>query len=396
MIIEPKVRGFICTTAHPAGCAQNVKNQIAFVKGKGEFKGPKKVLVLGASTGYGLSSRIAAAFGSRAATIGVGFEKPASGSRTASAGWYNTAAFEQEAQKEGLYAKTLIGDAFSQEMKEKVIDLIRSGLGKVDFVVYSIAAPRRTAPDGNTYSSVLKPIGRAYSDKTIDLKTRAIVPVSVQPASEQEIHDTIKVMGGEDWALWMDALANAGVLEQNARTVAYSYIGPEVTYPLYRSGTIGMAKEDLEATAKKISERLAGISGSAYVSVNKALVTQSSAAIPGVPLYITLLFRLMKEKGIHEDCIAQMDRLFREKLFNLENMPVLDGEGRLRVDDWELRPEIQREIEKNWPAVCTENLEELADIKGYWKDFYNLFGFEVDGVDYSADISPEMAIPSVN
>lgn len=393
MIIEPKVRGFICTTAHPTGCAQNVKNQIEYVRSKGSFQGPKKVLVLGASTGYGLSSRIAAAFGSGASTIGVGFEKSASGNRTASAGWYNTAAFEQEAAKEGLYAKTLIGDAFSQEMKEKVIDLIRKDLGKVDFVVYSIAAPRRTAPDGVTYSSVLKPIGRAYSDKTIDLKTRTIVPVTAQPAEEQEIHDTIKVMGGEDWTLWMDALAQADVLEKDVKTVAYSYIGPEVTYPLYRSGTIGMAKEDLEATAKRITEQLAAIGGSAYVSVNKALVTQSSAAIPVVPLYITLLFKLMKEQGIHEDCIAQMDRLFREKLF--ADSPVLDEEGRLRVDDWELRPEVQTEIEKRWPVVCSENLEELADIKGYWKDFYNLFGFEVDGVDYTAEVSPEVSIPSI-
>ncbi len=394
MIIEPKVRGFICTTAHPAGCAQNVKNQIAYVKGKGTFQGPKKVLVLGASTGYGLSSRIAAAFGSRAATIGVGFEKPASGNRTASAGWYNTAAFEQEAAKEGLYAKTIIGDAFSQEIKEQVIELIRKDLGKVDFVVYSIAAPRRTAPDGKTYTSVLKPIGKPYSDKTIDLKNRAVVPVTAQPAEQQEIEDTVKVMGGEDWMLWMDALAQADVLEENVKTVAYSYIGPEATYPLYRLGTIGKAKEDLEASAKKITEALASKHGSAFVSVNKALVTQASAAIPVVPLYITLLFKLMKELGLHEDCIAQMDRLFREKLFIAS--PILDEEGRLRVDDWELNPEVQNEIKKRWPAVCSENLEELADIQGYWKDFYNLFGFEVDGVDYSQDISPLVPISSVS
>lgn len=394
MIIEPKVRGFICTTAHPAGCAQNVKNQIEYVKGKGTFQGPKKVLVLGASTGYGLSSRIAAAFGSRAATIGVGFEKPASGNRTASAGWYNTAAFEQEAAKEGLYAKTIIGDAFSQEIKEQVIELIRKDLGKVDFVVYSIAAPRRTAPDGKTYTSVLKPIGKPYSDKTIDLKNCSVVPVTAQPAEQQEIGDTVKVMGGEDWMLWMDALAQADVLEENVKTVAYSYIGPEVTYPLYRLGTIGKAKEDLEASAKKITKALASKHGSAFVSVNKALVTQASAAIPVVPLYITLLFKLMKELGLHEDCIAQMDRLFREKLFIAS--PILDEEGRLRVDDWELKPEVQNEIEKRWPAVCSENLEELADVQGYWKDFYNLFGFEVDGVDYSQDISPEVSIPSVS
>ncbi len=394
MIIEPKVRGFICTTAHPAGCAQNVKNQIAYVKGKGTFQGPKKVLVLGASTGYGLSSRIAAAFGSRAATIGVGFEKPASGNRTASAGWYNTAAFEQEAAKEGLYAKTIIGDAFSQEIKEQVIELIRKDLGKVDFVVYSIAAPRRTAPDGKTYTSVLKPIGKPYSDKTIDLKNRAVVPVTAQPAEQQEIEDTVKVMGGEDWMLWMDALAQADVLEENVKTVAYSYIGPEATYPLYRLGTIGKAKEDLEASAKKITEALASKHGSAFVSVNKALVTQASAAIPVVPLYITLLFKLMKELGLHEDCIAQMDRLFREKLFIAS--PILDEEGRLRVDDWELNPEVQNEIKKRWPAVCSENLEELADIQGYWKDFYNLFGFEVDSVDYSQDISPLVPISSVS
>jgi len=278
-------------------------------------------------------------------------------------------------------------------MKEKTIDLIRKDLGKVDFVVYSIAAPRRTAPNGTTYSSVLKPVGRPYSDKTIDLKTRAIVPITVQPAEQQEIHDTIQVMGGEDWMLWMDALAKADVLTENVKTVSYSYIGPEVTYPLYRSGTIGMAKEDLEASAKKITESLAPVHGAAFVSVNKALVTQSSAAIPVVPLYITLLFKLMKEMGLHEDCIAQMDRLFREKLFI--DSPILDEQGRLRVDDWELKPEVQNEIEKRWPVVSNENLEDLADIKGYWKDFYNLFGFEVDGVDYSADVSPDVPVPSV-
>lgn len=282
----------------------------------------------------------------------------------------------------------------SQEIKEQVIELIRKDLGKVDFVVYSIAAPRRTAPDGKTYTSVLKPIGKPYSDKTIDLKNRAVVPVTAQPAEQQEIEDTVKVMGGEDWMLWMDALAQADVLEENVKTVAYSYIGPEATYPLYRLGTIGKAKEDLEASAKKITEALASKHGSAFVSVNKALVTQASAAIPVVPLYITLLFKLMKELGLHEDCIAQMDRLFREKLFIAS--PILDEEGRLRVDDWELNPEVQNEIKKRWPAVCSENLEELADIQGYWKDFYNLFGFEVDGVDYSQDISPLVPISSVS
>lgn len=393
MIVEPKVRGFICTTAHPEGCAQNVRNQIAYVREKGSIPGGKKVLVLGSSTGYGLASRICSAFGCGADTIGVAFERPASGSRTASAGWYNTAAFEREAAAAGLYAKTLIGDAFSQEMKEQVIRLIREDLRQIDTVIYSIAAPRRTAPDGVTYSSVLKPIGEAYANKTIDLKNRSITDIRVEPATEQEIADTVKVMGGEDWKLWMDALASAGVLAPGAVTVAYSYIGPEITYPLYRAGTIGMAKEDLEATAKAINESLSGLGGHAYISVNKALVTQASAAIPVVPLYITLLFQVMKEKGIHEDCIAQIYRMYREKLYRPE--PVLDEAGRLRPDDWELREDVQREIAGKWDSLTTENIQQLADFDGYWKDFYHLFGFEVDGVDYAADVDVNVTIPSV-
>ncbi len=393
MVIEPKVRGFICTTAHPVGCRENVKNQVRYVQEKGAIAGGKKVLVLGASTGYGLASRICSAFGCGAATVGVAFEKPASGNRTASAGWYNTAAFEEEAVKAGLYAKTIIGDAFSQEIKEKTIALIRADLGQVDTVIYSIAAPRRTAPDGVTYSSVLKPIGETYSDKNIDLKNRAVTNVSVAPATQQEIADTVKVMGGEDWKLWMEALQDAGVLADGAVTVAYSYIGPKVTYPLYRAGTIGMAKEDLEATAKEITTLLQPLGGHAYVSVNKALVTQSSAAIPVVPLYITMLFQLMKEKGLHEDCIAQIYRMYQDKLY--QDVPVVDEEGRLRVDDWELREDIQTAIAQEWAQVNNDNIAQYADFDGYWKDFYNLFGFAVDGVDYSADVSADVKIPSV-
>ncbi|MEE1491764.1 MAG: enoyl-ACP reductase FabV, partial [Massilioclostridium sp.] len=340
---------------------------------------------------YGLASRISAAFSCDAATLGVIFDKPASGSRTASAGWYNTAAFEELAQAEGLYAKTINGDAFSKEIKEQVIQTIKSDLQTVDLVVYSLAAPRRTAPDGTTYSSVLKTTGEEYTNKTIDLKTKAVSEVTIPQASEQEIADTVKVMGGEDWLDWMEALQGAGVLAEGAETVAYSYIGPALTHPMYLNGSIGMAKRHLAKTAQEITQKFGGVK--AYLSVNKALVTQSSAAIPIVPLYISILYKVMKEMGLHEGCIEQMYRLFHERLF-ADPVPV-DQEGRIRLDDWEMRPEVQEKVSAIWKELSTENVEQLADIDGYWADFYEMFGFGLSGVDYEADVSADLPIPSI-
>lgn len=391
MVIQPKTRGFICTTAHPEGCRANVRRQVEYVKSQPKTQGAKRVLVLGASAGYGLASRISAAFSCGAATLGVIFDKPASGSRTASAGWYNTAAFEELAQAEGLYAKTINGDAFSKEVKEQVIQTIKSDLKTVDLVVYSLAAPRRTAPDGTTYSSVLKTTGEEYTNKTIDLKTKTVSEVTIPQASEQEIADTVKVMGGEDWLDWMEALHSAGVLAEGAETVAYSYIGPELTHPMYLNGSIGMAKRHLAKTAQEITRQFDGIK--AYLSVNKALVTQSSAAIPIVPLYISILYKVMKEMGLHEGCIEQMYRLFHERLF-ADPVPV-DEEGRIRLDDWEMRPEVQEKVSEIWKELSTENVEQLADIDGYWADFYEMFGFGLPGVDYEADVSADLPIPSI-
>lgn len=391
MVIQPKTRGFICTTAHPEGCRANVRRQVEYVKSQPKTQGAKRVLVLGASAGYGLASRISAAFSCGAATLGVIFDKPASGSRTASAGWYNTAAFEELAQAEGLYAKTINGDAFSKEVKEQVIQTIKSDLKTVDLVVYSLAAPRRTAPDGTTYSSVLKTTGEEYTNKTIDLKTKTVSEVTIPQASEQEIADTVKVMGGEDWLDWMEALHSASVLAEGAETVAYSYIGPELTHPMYLNGSIGMAKRHLAKTAQEITRQFDGIK--AYLSVNKALVTQSSAAIPIVPLYISILYKVMKEMGLHEGCIEQMYRLFHERLF-ADPVPV-DEEGRIRLDDWEMRPEVQEKVSEIWKELSTENVEQLADIDGYWADFYEMFGFGLPGVDYEADVSADLPIPSI-
>jgi len=310
MIIEPRMRGFICLTAHPKGCEQNVKNQIAHVKSKGSIDGAKKVLVIGASTGFGLASRITSAFGCGASTIGVFFEKPASEGKTASPGWYNSAAFEQEATKAGLYAKSINGDAFSNEVKQQTIDLIKADLGQVDLVIYSLASPVRMHPvTGVLHRSVLKPIGATFSNKTVDFHTGNVSQVTIEPANQEDIDNTVVVMGGEDWSMWMEAMKNAGVLADGAMTIAYSYIGPEVTEAVYRKGTIGRAKDHLEATAFDISESLKSINGKAYVSVNKALVTQASSAIPVIPLYISLLYKIMKAEGIHEGCIEQMQRL---------------------------------------------------------------------------------------
>ena len=396
MIVEPKIRGFICTTAHPDGCAQHVADQIAVVKSRGPIEnGPKRVLVIGSSTGYGLSSRIAAAFGSGASTIGVFFEKPGSETRTGTAGWYNSAAFEQEAQAAGLYAKSFNGDAFSDEMKTSVIEAIKADLGQVDCVIYSLASPRRTHPrTGETHKSVLKPIGGSYTNKTLNTSTQVVDEVTIEPASDEEVANTIAVMGGEDWEMWIDALDEAGVLADGVKTVAYSYIGPVITWPVYTKGTIGAAKEDLERAQRALDDKLATKNGKAWVSVNKALVTQASSAIPVVPLYISLLYKVMKARGNHEDTIEQADRLFRDRLYGGSPQP--DEVGRIRVDDWEMAPDIQSEVDGMWKSVDSANLADLADLDGYESSFLRLFGFGLDGVDYSADTNTATGVPSIS
>ena len=382
MIVEPKVKGFICTTAHPAGCKESVRRQIAYCKEKGMVEGPKKVLVIGSSTGYGLASRIAVTYGYGADTIGVAFERESNGRRTATAGWYNTKAFEEFAKEDGYYAKSFNGDGFSEEMKNQVIETIRKDFGKVDMVVYSMAAPRRTMPDGTTVSSVLKTVGKELTNKTIDLRNNEIKDVTVPVANEEEIENTVKVMGGEDWEAWIQALVDADVLSDNAVTLAYSYIGPELTHAIYKEGSIGQAKKHLFDTSKKLTKEFEAKGLKAYISVNKALVTQSSAAIPIVPLYISLLYKIMKKEGLHEGCIEQMNRLFIDKLPAKET----DAEGYIRLDDWEMEDKVQNEITKLWDLVTTENIGELSDIEGYWEDFYHMFGFHYDNVDYSADV----------
>ena len=391
MIVQPKVRGFICTTAHPVGCGENVKEQIDYVKARPKTPGAKNVLVIGSSTGYGLASRISAAFSCGASTIGVMFERPQSGKRTATPGWYNTAAFEEYAHADGLYAKTINGDAFSQEVKRQVIDLIKKDLGQVDMVVYSLASPRRTMADGTTCSSVLKTTDGEYTNKTIDLVARTVSEVTVPPATQEEIRDTVKVMGGEDWKDWITALSGAGVLAEHTVTMAYSYLGPELTHPMYRNGSIGRAKEHLFATSKEITQDFPGVT--AYISVNKGLVTQASAAIPIVPLYMSILYKVMKEKGIHEGCIEQMYRLFHDKL--LVDTPQVDEDGMIRMDDWEMREDVQQEVKQAWDRINSDNLQQLADVDGYWEDFYHMFGFGIDGVDYDADVQVDKAVPSI-
>lgn len=383
MMIEPKVRGFICTTAHPDGCKEHVRRQMEYVKQNGSMPGPKKVLVIGCSSGYGLATRIAAAYGCGASTLGVMFERPASEKRTASAGYYNTAAFEKYAKADGLYAKTINADAFSAQVKQQVIAQIKEDLGQVDMVVYSLAAPKRTAPDGVTYSSVLKTTGEPFTNKTMDLKTNQVTDVTIPAATDEEIAATVKVMGGEDWMDWMEALSAGEVLAPGALTLAYSYIGPALTHPVYDQGSIGMAKHHLYQTAGEITRRFADKGIKAYISVNKALVTQASAAIPIVPLYISILYKVMKEKGLHEGCIEQMDRLFREKL---PAGPVVDEKNRIRLDDYELREDVQAKVMDAWQHIRTENAGEYADVDGYWEDFYHIFGFGFDGVDYSRDV----------
>lgn len=398
MIIQPRTRGFICLTAHPDGAHQAVKNQIEYVKSKGEIKnGPKKVLVIGASTGFGLSSRITAAFGSGASTIGVFFEKPASEGKMGTAGWYNSAAFEKEAHATGLYAKSINGDAFSDEIKKETIELIKKDLGQVDLVVYSLASPRRTHPKtGVAYASVLKPIGQPFTNKTVDFHTGVVSDITINPVeNDEDIANTVAVMGGEDWKFWMEDLKAAGVLAEGVKTVAYSYIGPELTFPIYRNGTIGQAKNDLEATVPILNDLLKDLNGTSYVSVNKALVTQSSSAIPVVPLYISLLYKVMKEKGTHEGTIEQMQRLFADRLYTENGEVALDDAGRIRVDDWEMADDVQAEVAKLWNQISTENLSEISDIEGYRKEFFNLFGFELDGIDYEKDTDENVQVPSI-
>jgi len=392
MIIEPKFRGFICTAAHPKGCYQSVLQQVETVKSQEHFDGPKNVLIIGASTGYGLASRIAATFGAGAKTIGLFFERPAAGKRTASAGWYNTVAFEKLAEADGYYAKSINGDAFSNEIKEQTAALIKTDLGQVDLVIYSLASPRRTDPNtGETYSSTLKPIGESYTNKTVDPLSGEVKEITIEPSNEDEIENTIKVMGGEDWEMWIDFLSSRNLLTDDAVTVAYSYIGPELTYAVYKNGTIGRAKDHLFETAKKLDNKLSG--GRAFISVNKALVTQASAAIPVVPLYMSILFKLMKEKGTHEGCIEQIYRLLKDNIYSSNTN--LDSEGRIRIDDLEMQPDIQAKIEEIWLQVNSENIEQLTDIKGYREEFYRLFGFDMDNIDYKTDVNVDLEIPSI-
>ncbi len=383
MIVQPKVRGFICTTAHPTGCRKNIENQIIYTKNKGTFNGPKKVLIIGSSTGYGLASRVTLAFGSGADTLGIMFEKQASEKRTATAGYYNTKAFEEFATNEGLYAKTINGDAFSTEIKEQTIATIKEDLGKIDCVIYSLAAPRRTVSDGTTYSSVLKTVENPFTEKNLNLRNNEITTATIEPATNEEITATVKVMGGEDWINWIDVLTKADVLSDNAMTIAYSYIGPELTYPVYCNGTIGKAKEHLYNSSIEINQKY-GSKIKAYISVNKALVTQASCAIPIVPLYITILYKVMKEMGIHEDCLMQMNRLFKDKMSSSEIET--DKEGRIRLDDWELREDVQDKVNDIWQKINNDNVEQYIDLEGYWEAFYQMFGFKIEDVDYDADV----------
>jgi len=387
MIIKPKVRGFVCVTTHPTGCAANVHQQIEYVRSKGKIaNGPKRALILGASTGYGLGSRINAAFGAGAATVGVFFERPPADNRPATAGWYNSVAFEKEAHAAGLFARSLNADAFSDEARAKTIALVRQ-MGPVDLIVNSLASPKRTHPKtGETYKSVLKPIGSTYHGRTLDTDRALVTDVTIEPANDQEIRETIAVMGGEDWEMWVDALAAADLIAPGCKSVAYTYIGPKLTWPIYRDGTIGKAKEDLERAGRAIDAKLGSNGGSAHVAVMKAVVTQASSAIPVVPLYISLLFRIMKEKGTHEGCIEQTRRLF-EQLYGAAPLAV-DEKQRLRLDDWEMRDEIQREVDRLWPTITTENLNQLTDFKGYQEEFLKLFGFGIAGIDYDADVEP--------
>ncbi len=395
MVIKPRVRGFMCVTSHPLGCEANVKEQIDYVKAQGPIEnGPKRVLVIGASTGYGLASRITAAFGCGASTLGIFFEKEGSDRKPGTAGWYNSAAFHKFAEAEGLYAKSINGDAFSDALKEKTIEQIKADLGQVDLVVYSLAAPRREHPKtGEVHWSTLKPIGKAVTQRGVNTDKELVEEVTLEAANQEEIDNTVAVMGGEDWQMWIDALDQAGVLAEGAKTTAYTYLGEKITWDIYWHGTIGQAKQDLDKRVLDIRKKLAAKGGDARVSVLKAVVTQASSAIPIMPLYLALLFKQMKADGSHEGCIEQIDGLFRDNLYN--DSPRLDKEGRLRQDHLELRPEIQDAVATEWVKVTSDNLREVTDFAGYKHEFMRLFGFEVDGVDYEADVDPNVPIKNV-
>ena len=395
MVIKPRVRGFLCTTTHPVGCAENVRRQIAYVQKNGAIAdGPKRVLVIGASTGYGLASRIVATFGCGAETLGIFFEKEGSERKPGSAGWYNSAAFHQAAEAAGIYARSINGDAFSDEVKERAIAEIRAHMGQVDLVIYSLAAPRRTHPrTGVVHSSTLKPIGKATTQKGINTDKGEIQEFHLEPATQEEIDNTVAVMGGEDWQFWIEALDEAGVLADSARTTAFTYIGEKLTWDIYWHGTIGAAKQDLDRRVLDLRQRLAQRGGDARVSVLKAVVTQASAAIPAMPIYLAILFKVMKEKGSHEGCIEQIDGLFRDSLYGSD--PVLDDDGRLRADGKELAPDVQKAVGDLWAQIDTHNLDELSDFAGYRREFLQLFGFEVTGVDYDADVDPVVPIPQL-
>ncbi|WP_279142369.1 enoyl-ACP reductase FabV [Photobacterium phosphoreum] len=390
MIIKPKTRGFICTTTHPVGCEDNVKQQIAYTKAQGPIvNAPKRVLVVGSSSGYGLSSRIAAAFGGGAATIGVFFEKPGTEKKPGTAGWYNSAAFDKFAKAEGLYSKSLNGDAFSNEAKQKTIDLIKQDLGQIDMVIYSLASPVRKLPQtGEVIRSCLKPMGETYTTTAVDTNKNVLIETSIEPATEQEIADTVTVMGGQDWELWIDALAEAGVLADGCKTVAYSYIGTELTWPIYWHGALGQAKMDLDRAAKELNTKLSANGGSANVAVLKSVVTQASSAIPVMPLYIAMVFKKMREEGVHEGCMEQILRMFSQRLYKEDGTaPEVDGENRLRLDDWELREDIQQHCRDLWSTVTNDNLYDVADYQQYKDEFLKLFGFGIDGIDYDADVN---------
>ena len=394
MIIKPRVRGFMCITSHPSGCEKNVRDQIDYIRAQESIDAPKRVLVIGSSTGYGLSARITAAFGSGASTLGVFFEKPGSERKPGTAGWYNSAAFHKYAEEDGLYAKSINGDAFSDDIKKTAIETIKSDMGQVDLVIYSLAAPRRQHPvTGEVFNSTLKPVGKDITMLGINTDKEVIQEFSLEKATTKEIEDTVAVMGGEDWQMWLDALSAAGVLADGAKTTAFTYIGEKMTWDLYWDGTIGQAKKDLDTKVLSIREKLAQTGGDARVSVLKAVVTQSSSAIPVMPLYLAMLFKEMKAEGSHEGCIEQLYRLFTEGLY-CDN-PRLDNEGRLRMDELEMRPNIQDKVAESWAKISSENLHSLTDFEGYKQDFLGLFGFDIAGVDYEADVNPEVAIANL-
>lgn len=396
MIITPKIRGFICTTTHPTGCEANVREQIAKTQAQGKIEnGPKRVLVIGASSGYGLSSRVTAAFGAGAATIGVFFEKAGTDRKPGTAGWYNAASFDALAHQAGLYSKSLNGDAFSNEAKQQTIDLIKEDLGQIDLVIYSLASPVRKMPEtGELVRSALKPIGETYRSTAIDTNKDLIIEAEVEPATEEEVEATVKVMGGQDWELWVNTLADAGVLAEGCKTVAYSYIGTDITWPIYWHGALGKAKQDLDRAASELDARLKQMGGQANVAVLKSVVTQASSAIPVMPLYLAMVFKIMRAQGLHEGCQEQIDRLFRTGLYG--DSAQMDEGNRFRLDDWELRDDVQQACRDLWPQITTENLFEMTDYQLYKNEFLKLFGFGVAGVDYDADVNTEVSFEPIN